>query len=136
MSRNLIRRLRGRRLGLFLAAMVALIVYIACSNDHTPYAPLGQDSPKSGAVVSGVVRDGSNTALKGAVVSIEALTNGVPTTALALKDHPGLADKLDSRAAMTASLRVTLTDENGRFYFNGMAPGEYAVQVRADNHLG
>ena len=140
MSRNLKRRLRGTSLLLTLAAMVALIVYIACSNSTTPYAPLGKDTPKpgSGDVVSGAVRDQGQTAVKGAIVSIETLTNGVPATALALMEHPELASKLASQAATTsdATHRVTLTDERGRFYFDGMAPGQYAIQVRADDHLG
>ena len=132
MSRNLKRRLRGTSLLLTLAAMVALVVYIACSNSTTPYAPLGKDTPKpgSGDVVSGAVRDQGQTAVKGAIVSIETLTNGVPATALALMEHPELASKLASQAATTsdATHRVTLTDERGRFYFDGMAPGQYAIQ--------
>ncbi|HKW14580.1 MAG TPA: PKD domain-containing protein [Candidatus Krumholzibacteria bacterium] len=138
MSRNLKRRLRGTSLLLTLAALGALIVYIACSNSSTPYAPLGKDTPKagSGEVVSGSVRDGGQTAVKGAVVSIEALTNGAPATALVLKEHPELAGKGDKPMADDAARRVTLTDDRGRFYFDGMKPGEYAIQVRADDHLG
>jgi len=45
MSRNLLRRTRGTRLLLLLVMMAALVAYIACSNDTTPYEPLGKDHP-------------------------------------------------------------------------------------------
>ncbi|HET6463838.1 MAG TPA: PKD domain-containing protein [Candidatus Krumholzibacteria bacterium] len=135
MSRKFVRRFRGKHLILVLAAMVALIVYIACSNNAT-YAPLGNDKPKSGEVLAGSVHDQGQAAVKGAVVSIEALTNGMPATALALKDHPELAGKGNQLATANAAQRVTVTDDRGRFYFDGLTPGDYAVQVRADNHLG
>jgi len=135
MSRNLLRRTRGTRLLLLLVVMAALVAYIACSNDTTPYEPLGKDHP-SGEVVAGSVLDQGQTAVKGAIVSIESMTNGVPATALALKAHPELARKGDQPTAIDAAKRVTTTDDHGRFYFDGLAAGDYAVQVRADNHLG
>lgn len=136
MSRNLLRRIRGTRLLLVPCAMVALVAYIACSNDST-YAPLGNDGAnRSGEVVAGSVLDQGQTAVKGAIVSIESMTNGVPATALALKSHPELAGKGDQPATIDAAKRVTTTDDRGRFYFSGLAAGDYAVEVRADNHLG
>lgn len=135
MNRTVIRRLRGKHLILVLTAMLTLIVYIACSNDAT-YAPLGNDKPKSGEVLAGSVLDQGQTGVKGAIVSIETLTNGIPASALMLKDHPELAGKKNTPAAGSETQRVTLTDDRGRFSFDGLTPGDYAVQVRADDHLG
>jgi PKD domain len=70
-------------------------------------------------------------------VSIETVTDGVPASVLALIAHPEIASKVDSPVTVSdAGRRVTITDAKGRFYFDGMAPGDYAVQVRADDHLG
>jgi hypothetical protein len=131
------RRSRVARFGLLLLAAFGVAAYIACSDDPARYQPLDNDPPASGNVVAGHVRDQGQTAVKGAVVSIEELTDGVPATALLLKEQPELAGKLNTRPdASDAFRRVTLTDAQGRFAFDRMPAGEYAIQVRADDHLG
>jgi len=132
------RRHRSARVLFPLVVALGVVTYIACSDDPAPYQPLGDDHHSSQAVLAGKVRDLSRAPVGGAVVSMEALSNGVPATALLLKEQPELAGKIDTRASATSSdlRRVTLTDTRGRFVFDDVPAGEYAIQVRANDHLG
>ncbi len=134
-SRNAPYRI-ARALFLSIAAL-GVAAYVACSDDPARYEPLDGNTPTSGAVVAGDVLDQGKAAVKGAVVVMEPLTNGAPASALLLKEQPGLVGKLDTYASASSDTRrVALTDTHGRFVFDGVPAGEYAIQVRADDHLG
>ncbi|HET6347844.1 MAG TPA: PKD domain-containing protein [Candidatus Krumholzibacteria bacterium] len=130
----------GRTLG-FLSRRVsrsillsASLLAIACGSDGDHYAPI-PDAPRvKSSVVAGVVRDGQHQNIADAVVMIEPTTNGVAQSVL---DALATASSTkDAPAPQAASRRVTTTDNTGRFAFDGVSPGEYFLNVIADDHLG
>ncbi|HET6349907.1 MAG TPA: PKD domain-containing protein, partial [Candidatus Krumholzibacteria bacterium] len=131
------RRRRFVRAALLISIVLAIGVYIACSNDST-YAPITPNTPAAkSTVVAGSVTDLTHAAVKDAIVSMEALSNGVPATALWLQDQAVLAKGKNTPAtSSSATQRVTTTDASGRFAFDNVPAGEYAIEVRADNHRG
>ncbi|HET6348726.1 MAG TPA: PKD domain-containing protein, partial [Candidatus Krumholzibacteria bacterium] len=129
--------LRSRRALVVVLLASGIAAYLACSDDSTRYQPLAPENPGvQHAIVAGDVHSGPDM-VKGAVVTIEALTNGVPATLAALQSR-ALADGRPAAptASAAANQRTTLTDDRGRFVFDDVPAGDYALAVRANNHLG
>ena len=121
-----------------VCAVIGVLAYIACSNDTTRYEPMAPQTPgASGNVVSGNVHDQGGDLVKGAVVTMEALTDGAPASVAALRNPAALVAKPATPTATSDTYRiVTETDARGRFAFSGVPAGTYALGVSADNHLG
>ncbi|MDH5628305.1 MAG: carboxypeptidase-like regulatory domain-containing protein, partial [Candidatus Krumholzibacteria bacterium] len=127
-SRNLIQQLRwsGRA-----GTALALLLVLACGKDGDQYSPLpASDSPVA-AVVAGTVRDAQKSVVADALVVIEPSVEGVPLTATLLAHGDDAAN-----GPATSGRRVTTTGAGGSYAFKDVAPGDYYLQVIADDHLG
>jgi hypothetical protein len=123
----------SRRVSRSLVLSVSLLA-VACGSNGDHYAPI-PDAPRvKSSVVAGVVHDGQHQTIADAVVMIEPTANGVTRTVLdALATA---AAEKDTTAPQTSSKRVTTTDGTGHFAFDGVTPGDYFLNVIADDHLG
>jgi hypothetical protein len=109
-----------------------LLLVLACGKDGDHFAPIPDDDTPRAAVVAGTVYDASRKTVADAIVAIEPSVNGVSeSVALALA-----SGRSNPQAASTTTRRVTTTDTHGRFAFDRVAQGDYAVQFIADNHRG
>jgi hypothetical protein len=105
-----------------------LLAVIACGKDGDQFAPLPGDQSPRATVVAGTVRNPASGPVADAIVAIEPTVDGLAASVRQLVTSP--------ETAAVAARRVTTTDTRGRFAFDGVGAGTYAVQFIADHHLG
>jgi hypothetical protein len=125
--RNLLQKLHwsGRA-----TAAIVLLVALACGKDGDQYAPIPPAENPAATVIAGTVRDSQKSVVADALVVIEPSIEGVPLTAAVLMSGD------DVNGPATPGRRVTSTGPGGNYAFDGVAPGDYYLQVIADDHLG
>jgi hypothetical protein len=109
-------------------ALTALLAAIACGEDANRYAPIPDQPQATATVVAGTVRTPGGAPVADAVVLIEPTADGMAASVRTLAFFPALGAE--------SVRRVTTTNAQGRFAFDDMNEGDYAVQFIADNHLG
>ena len=109
-------------------AVVTLLLLIACGKDGDHYAPMPDDATPRSTVVAGTVRTPGSGPVADAIVAMEPSVDGLAESVRRLCSR--------TEVAAEAQRRVTTTDARGRFTFDNVGTGTYAVQFIADNHLG
>ncbi|MCK4539399.1 MAG: hypothetical protein KAV42_11435, partial [Candidatus Krumholzibacteria bacterium] len=109
--------------------LILLLIMINCSDQDLGLEPLPSST---GGVVSGTLRAG-DTVVESATVRLEPLYGGIALSVAMLIDRTG--DIPVSPIEYSSDIRVTVSDSEGCYFFDGLEAGTYLIETQAEDHL-
>jgi len=112
-------------------ALVALLAVVwGCSTGQFPTEPLDENPGAEGAVLQGEVLGTEGRPASGAVLALETMREGLTLTVA--RARTGNHDPVDK----AAGVRSAVSDDEGKFIFDGLAAGSYLLTSQLRDHAG
>ncbi|MCK4511435.1 PKD domain-containing protein, partial [bacterium] len=108
--------------------LTLMVLMINCSDQQLGLEPLPSSS---GAVVTGVLRAG-NDLVEGATVRLEPIYGGLTLSVSMAIDRAGGIPV--SPVEYSSDILVTVSDLEGRYFFDGLDTGTYMIGTQAKDH--
>jgi len=110
--------------------LVLMLALLSCGDHQAGLEPL--PSEYTGGFVAGTLRAG-DTVVDGATVRLEPVYGGIALSVLRKID--GTGDIPVSSIEYASEIRVTVSDSEGRYVFDGLEEGTYLIGTHAEDHI-